>query len=142
MYNRLRRDGGDGMAETPRSKRTLIRKGDMLVLVSLLAAALLLLLVMRLTARPGAEAVVTVPGGEFTLSLAGDQVREVTGLDGIPVVLEVNGGRIRFQSSGCPDKICVNSGWLSRAGQSAACVPAGVALRLVGGTQGVDAVTA
>ena len=66
MYNRLRRDGGDGMAETPRSKRTLIRKGDMLVLVSLLAAALLLLLVMRLTARPGAEAVVTVPGGEFT----------------------------------------------------------------------------
>lgn len=48
------------------------------------------------------------------------------------VVLELDGqGGIRFLSSDCPDKICVNTGWLRLAGQTAACLPNGIVLRVV-----------
>ena len=50
--------------------------------------------------------------------------------DGLTVQLAVEEGRIRFLSSGCPDKVCVRSGWLSRTGQTAACLPAGVVVRV------------
>lgn len=33
-------------------------------------------------------------------------------------------GRIRFLDSDCPDKICVKTGWLTRQGDKAVCVPA------------------
>ena len=126
-------------------KRTvpLLRRGDVWTALLVTALAAAILLGLRLTARPGAQAEVTTPDGMLTLSLAQDQVRELTGRNGIRVVIRVEGGRARFEESGCPDQICVHSGWLSSAGQSAACVPAGIALRLTGEEDGgLDAVTA
>ena len=93
--------------------------------------------------RPGTRAEITTPEGVLTLSLEEDQTREITGRDGIRVVIRIEDGRACFEESGCPDQICVHSGWLSSTGQSAACVPAGVALRIIGGEDdGLDAVTA
>ncbi|WNF36702.1 NusG domain II-containing protein [Bacillaceae bacterium IKA-2] len=43
--------------------------------------------------------------------------------EGIKVTIEVKPGKIRFLSSGCTDKICVNTGWLTREGHIAACMP-------------------
>ncbi len=40
--------------------------------------------------------------------------------------IEVRGDSARVVSSPCPDKICVRMGWLSRAGEYAACIPNGV----------------
>ena len=40
-------------------------------------------------------------------------------------------GRIRFERSSCPDKICVNYGWLRRSGEVAACLPNGFVLKIV-----------
>lgn len=40
-------------------------------------------------------------------------------------------GRIRFQESDCPDKICVKTGWLSKVGQTAACLPNEIILKIV-----------
>ena len=85
---------------------------------------------------------ITTPEGEITWELSRDNTWELTGRDGIPVVIEAADGRIRFYSSGCPDQICVHSGWLSREGQSAACIPAGVALKITRGSGGdVDMMT-
>ena len=42
-------------------------------------------------------------------------------------------------ASGCPDQVCVQTGQLTRAGESAICLPARVVLRLEGGGSGVDA---
>ncbi|OEF98653.1 NusG domain II-containing protein [Desulfuribacillus alkaliarsenatis] len=41
----------------------------------------------------------------------------------ITVVIEAQPGRIRFQSSECPDQVCVHTGWLTQQGQLAACLP-------------------
>lgn len=38
-------------------------------------------------------------------------------------IIEVEKGRIRFKHADCPDKICVNTGWLEKAGDTAVCLP-------------------
>ena len=50
-----------------------------------------------------------------------------------PAVLFVEPGRIRYQSAGCPDKVCVRSGWLNRPGDTAACLPGRSMVVLSGG---------
>jgi hypothetical protein len=40
-------------------------------------------------------------------------------------------GRIRFDKSDCPDHICVNTGWLNKVGQTAACIPNEIFLKIV-----------
>lgn len=135
-----------GEKDKPEKKKKaypLLRRGDVLVILLLAVLAGAILLVTHLTARPGTRAEITTPEGVLTLSLEEDQIREITGRDGIRVVIRIEDGRACFEESGCPDQICVHSGWLSSAGQSAACVPAGVALRIIGGEDdGLDAVTA
>lgn len=122
-------------------RRVWLRRGDLLVAGAVLLLALGLLLGTRLFAKPGAAAVVTTAQGSFTLPLGQDATRALTGKGGIRVTLEVAGGRVRFAASDCPDKVCVHSGWLSRSGQTAACVPAGIAVRVTGGeAAGIDAV--
>lgn len=52
-------------------------------------------------------------------------------------------GSIRFEKSDCPDKICVNTGRLKTVGQTAACIPNGIFLKIVPANSeegGVDAV--
>lgn len=109
-----------------------------------LLLAAILLLGMRLLAPPGARAVVATPQGETVLPLSRDGTFVFEGRDGLSVTLQVEDGRIRFVESGCPDKVCVHTGWLSRGGQTAACLPAGVILRVEGGpdadAHGVDIV--
>ena len=40
--------------------------------------------------------------------------------------------------AGCPDKLCVRMGAVSRAGQSIVCLPGGIVVTVVGGTPAVD----
>lgn len=40
-------------------------------------------------------------------------------------------GNIRFEESDCPDKVCINTGKLNKAGQYAACLPNGIVLKIV-----------
>lgn len=57
----------------------------------------------------------------------------VFSLDEAPAVtFEVCDLAVSFKSSDCPDKVCVNSGWLSQAGDFAACLPNRLSLRISG----------
>ncbi len=38
-------------------------------------------------------------------------------------LLRVEPGRIRFAEADCPHKLCISSGWLSRPGEMALCLP-------------------
>lgn len=120
-----------------------IRLGDIwIVLFSLaLAAALWLSFPSR--------------GGDLTAVVYqnGVEVRRIA-LGGIetPIAFELGGvyhnhivaenGRIRFDASDCPDKTCVYTGWLTRAGQSAACLPNKTLITVEGtNSGGVDALS-
>ena len=89
---------------------------------------------------PAGQSVLVEQNGETVFRAALGEITE-------PKTLFVNGTEIeitregaRFLSSGCPDKVCVKSGLLTRAGESAICLPNRVSLRLTGGG-GADAVT-
>jgi hypothetical protein len=47
-------------------------------------------------------------------------------------IILVENGRIRFLESDCPDKVCVNTGWIHRPGQGAVCLPANIYIKLTG----------
>jgi hypothetical protein len=45
-------------------------------------------------------------------------------------IIVVEKGRIRFQKADCPDKICVNTGWLKKPGDTAVCLPNRVVVKI------------
>lgn len=109
----------------------------------LLAVAVLLtaggLFLVFSVGKPSSQAVVTTPNGNRVLSLTEDTATVFTGQNGHTVTVEVKNGTLQVTKATCPDKLCVHSGKLSRAGQTAACVPAGIVIRIAGETE-VDAV--
>ncbi len=57
------------------------------------------------------------------------------------VEIEASPGAIRFTYSDCPDKLCIKTGTLTKPGEYAACLPAGVAVKIISKTgAGIDAV--
>lgn len=73
------------------------------------------------------------------VSLRHDQLLTVHGPLG-DSVLEVKKGRIRFRTSPCRGKQCIHSGWLSRAGDFAACLPNRISVTMVGTVTKYDAI--
>ena len=58
------------------------------------------------------------------------------------VVFELSGGKIRFSHSDCPDKVCINTGFIQYVGESAACLPNKTIIRIIKGAENpVDAVS-
>ena len=100
--------------------------------VVLAAAGLLFFL---RSSRPGSaklEAELTYGDANTVLpiSLAKDAAYDVdTGY--LTVHIQVQDGAARFVDSPCPDHLCENFGWLSRAGDWAACLPAKASLTLL-----------
>jgi len=67
---------------------------------------------------------------------------EIRGYYNITVLMEQ--GRIRFEEADCPDKLCVKTGWLSKPGDTAICLPARVIIKIEGekeDNEDVDGVT-
>lgn len=55
--------------------------------------------------------------------------------------ITVENGRIRFSSAVCRDKLCVNSGWLNKNGQTAACLPERIVICVKGSGAAPDMLT-
>ena len=69
-------------------------------------------------------------GGQMTFALDRDATYDIVSGD-YTIHLQVQNGAIRFVDSPCPDHLCENFGWLSRAGDWAACLPAKASLTLL-----------
>ncbi len=91
----------------------------------------------------GTIAIVEVDGQvalEQNLSqLTEPETHTLIGEQGIEVVIALSPQGASVISSTCPDQVCVKTGQLTRAGESAICLPARVTLRLEGAGESVDA---
>mgnify|MGYP003290493703 FL=1 len=90
-----------------------------------------------------AVAVISVDGEEVQRVDLTDCDNTTLTLKTTPVVtLEIIDGKIRFINSDCPDKTCEKSGFLSKVGDTAACVPAKTVVTVEGNevTADLDAV--
>lgn len=57
------------------------------------------------------------------------------------IKLEIKDNQIRFVEADCPDKTCVRSGFIDKAGQSLLCLPNRIVVRIVGESEiGVDGI--
>ncbi|MEI8198800.1 MAG: NusG domain II-containing protein [Eubacteriales bacterium] len=109
-----------------------------MLLVVLIAAAVAIQLFQTaqksITATSHLEAVLTVSGEEVWRSNLSDvttpQTHKVTVSAGSLTVL-AEAGKVRVASSDCPDQICVHTGWLTSAGQTAVCLPFKVVLKVI-----------
>ncbi len=99
-----------------------ITKKEIFIILGIIAAALIALLVMELTSQKGKTAVITVENTavkEVDLSDSGEFT-----VDGIEnATFEVKDGSIRIKGNDCPDKICVDTGWISKTNERIICMP-------------------
>lgn len=125
------------------SRFPLFRKRDLLVF--LLAAVLAGVGFLQWLPKSGAPVAVIEQDGKEVRRVALSSIPhpETLVLEGeISVTVLLEPGQVSIVHSDCPDQICVNTGVLTRPGQSAVCLPARVAVRIVGETQsGVDGMT-
>ncbi len=122
------------MEETRKEKIKLFRKTDLIVIAVIIAFAVLFRIAYNsIFAGKAAraeiyyyselvETVDLVSGQERIFSVA--QEEDV-------VFLLDKWGNIQFIRSDCPDKVCINAGKLHMVGQSAACLPNGIVVKIV-----------
>jgi len=117
-----------------------LKIGDFLITGAILVTALFIFLSFTGEAKGSLTAVVTQNG---------QVLKRITLTDlGQPIEFEVGGkyhnkiraerGRIRFVDADCPDDVCVQTGWLAKEGQVAACLPNGVLIKVEGSAGEVD----
>ena len=117
----------------------LFRKGDIIVIV-LIAAAALIFAFSGFSKSENPQAVITVDG-EIIETIDLSSVREkivITPETDPKVVIVAENGKIFFESAECEDKLCVNSGSLEKGGDTAVCLPAKTVITVTGSD--VDAV--
>ena len=120
-------------------ERVFFKKKD-LIIVAVIFLAMFLVGFLQEN-MPGTKAEVIYDGKVIdTLSL--NKEFSISYNEKPEVVLEVLDSKIRFHSSDCPDKICVNTGFLQYLGESAACLPNKMIIRIINGAENpVDAVS-
>jgi hypothetical protein len=112
-------------------KRKLFGKNDLWLIGGVLALALFFYAInsFNLNRLYGLYGEVRLDGTViFTMDLSADG--EFSRLPGI--TFEVKNGAAAFTSSDCPDKICVNTGFINSPGQMAVCMPNRVSLTITG----------
>lgn len=118
--------------------RKLLKRSDIFVIFLTLSLIFSTFLIFRGTSDESSVAIITVDKKtekQIDLTL---QENCIITLETEPLVtLEVKEGKIRFIDSKCPDGTCEKSGFLSKVGDTAACIPAKVIVT-VNGTDETD----
>lgn len=65
------------------------------------------------------------------LSLAENTRRNLSGADGIDLVIVVENGSVYVEHSDCPDKICEKKGRITNTGDMIVCLPARTVIEIV-----------
>lgn len=125
-------------------KRRFFKAGDLGVIFVLLVLSLVLNHVQSLKGgehKISAYCIKVLSSPQKEIMLFEPQKKPLTikGLKGSSVIEWNNEGKIRFASSACPNKACVNMGWCSEG--SIICVPNGVVINIIADKNQFDAVS-
>jgi hypothetical protein len=115
--------------------RRFFKKSDLLLLLGILAAgAAVWAFFAFFSAEDGLEAQIYVDSKlveTVDLEHPAERVFSPKGMEDVVRFHVYADGKIGFEAADCPDQICVRTGLLSRAGESAVCLPNGVVLKIV-----------
>lgn len=86
-------------------------------------------------------AVIEVNGkvyGKYDLNKVGNKVINLELPDDEHSVVEFKDGMVRIREAGCPDKVCVRTGWISNNAEIIVCLPYRIVIKISGERQDVD----
>lgn len=126
------------MERTDKNRR---RRNDLVLLTGCLLAALVLGGLWLLLRQGGRFVVVEQSGRETARYALGEDRTERIESEGGYNLLVIEGGEVYLREADCPNLLCVKTGKIRYAGQSIVCLPHKLAVRIVGGASGLDAVT-
>lgn len=114
---------------------------DFIIIAAVCAVALSLFALPFLRPEGSTVKVSIREGAKTTVvrecELSEDQSFELEN-NGITLKVVIEGGEVFVSHSDCEDRVCVNSGRISKAGQSIICAPAGVVISVSGGETNED----
>lgn len=122
------------MASENREGTRFFRKTDLIFIAAILAAGIAIWYVYGLIYGGRSVKAEIYYNNELveTVSLESGHARTFSIPQKPEIVFQVDDeGYISFIESDCPDKICIKTGKLHTVGQSAACLPNGVVLKIV-----------
>jgi len=122
-------------------KIPLASRGDIILILSLLAAAALIFAFSLFSGGgEGARAVVSVNGEkEVVLPLEKDTEYTVSA-DGHTNVICIEDGEVFMHLASCPDGYCIEQGRISKTGEMIVCLPNRVTVAIEGAEEEFDAV--
>lgn len=115
-------------------KHKLCNKYDIFLFAALIVFALIIYIILTLTYGRGSDKIIC------EIKLYGKTVKTVDLSesdfefelpDNPNIRFKLINNAIAFIESDCPDKICVNTGYINRSGQSAVCLPNRVSIHII-----------
>lgn len=125
----------------------ILKKGDIILVIVILVLGCLVYFSMNPLRR------IQDNSGKIAVVKQNDRTIRTIDLDKVekPERIEIEGkyrevilvekGRIRFESANCPDQVCVSTGWLTRKGDTAICIPNHTIIKIEGQSDEVDGVS-
>ncbi len=119
----------------------VIKAGDIVVIAGLLALSLVIFIAsLPHRNKEISEAVISINGSEYArYSLSVDR-EVIIEQEGHLNIIEIKNGAVRVKSADCPDKTCVNQGFIDKGGQVIVCLPARLTVTLSGTEAQLDSV--
>ncbi|SPF38714.1 conserved exported hypothetical protein [Candidatus Desulfosporosinus infrequens] len=123
----------------------MFKKADLILIVGLVLLSGLILAwnTFSTSSKGGPVTAVITQNGTVLKTIDLASVQNPESLDvsqGFHQVILVEKGRICFSESDCRDKICVKSGWLTKIGDKAVCMPSKTVITLIGDHQEIDSI--
>lgn len=119
------------------------RRLNAIVALAIAVVAVASLVALRMhgsSEKPGLARVTDGDGNVYEMPLGDDATKIVTTELGTNVV-EVRDGRVRVREADCPNRDCVNQGWIDSSSQQIVCLPHRLYVEVVDGQgSGVDVV--
>lgn len=120
----------------------MMKKGDIYIIVAALVIAAFVFAGYRLySSGDGSKTAVIIHDGKIvrTIDLASAKTAQEIEVKGEFIsIIQIADGRIRFETTDCPNKDCVKTGWISEKGQLAVCLPNKVIIKIEGSGEQID----
>ncbi|MGI6421643.1 MAG: NusG domain II-containing protein [Syntrophomonadaceae bacterium] len=103
-----------------------MKKNDILLIAIIIVISLAALLVYNILGKAEQLKAVIVHDNQLIERIDLSKVEEprtITVSGDYHNIIRVEKDRIRFEKSDCPEQICVHTGWLSKFGDIAVCMP-------------------
>ena len=115
---------------------TKFKPGDAAAIAAVIILSAVLVFLFGVRSDEGELAVIGYDGGSMTVSLENNKKGTVDS-HGYTLEYEISDGNISVTSCNCPDRICVNTGPVSKPGESIICMPAHIVITVSGGDSDV-----